>query len=428
MGVVAVAAAVAVLVSCSSSDTDAEAPVPTTSAAAGEILDGYPTDVDAVSPLLISALAPAPIPVTGTDGKVHVVYELEVLNFSPRDATPTRLETLDGGPDGEVVSILEGDALADQTLVVLGSAGGSIPVGGTGVVLVDDVYDSRDDVPISVTNRLSATFGPPVPELADAWAPSFAGDPITSTGGPVIISTESPVLIGPPLAGSGWYAWNGCCGASTHRRAFFPVGGRMNFGERYAVDWVKPDLTLDAAAIAASLDAGYLPTFDGDPIDNEAYRAYGEPLLAVADGTVVTVTSGQRDEEPQVPPTGLSAAELGGNHVVLDIGGGVYAFYAHLPPDGATVEVGDKVSRGQVIGRLGNSGNTTEAHLHFHLMRSPAPLTGTNVPFEIATLSYVGSMFLQAVPFMGFTPGPNPGTRTDQLPLEASVVDFPAEP
>lgn len=414
----------ALVAGCSSASTETAPPATTSDSG---ILAGYPTDLDVVSPLLISALAPAPVPVMGTDGKVHVVYELEVLNFSPREATPTLLETVVGGPDGEVVSTLEGEDLARQTLVVLGD-GGSIPVGDTGVILVDDVYDSRDDVPDAFTHRLSATFGPAVPELADAWESSFAGEPVTAAGGPVAISTESPVVIGAPLAGAGWYAWNGCCGPSTHRRSFFPVGGRINFGERYGVDWVQPDLTLDVAAIASSIEAGYLPTFEVDPTDNEAYRAYGEPLLAVADGTVVTVTSGMPDASPESAPTGLSAAELGGNHIVLDLGDGVYAFYAHLPPDGATVEVGDSVTRGQVIGRVGNSGNTSEAHLHFHLMTAPAPLSGDNVAFEIDTLSYVGSMDLEADPFEGFTPGPNAGARTDQLPLETSVVDFPELP
>ena len=436
VGAVAVLLA-AVLAGCTSSgsasgSTTSVAPnaasAPPTTATPSGVVAGNRADVDAVTPLVISAMGSAPIPVTGTDGKVHVAYELSVLNFSPREATPTRLETLAGGPDGTVVGTLEGEALAEQTLVVLGPKGGPIPIGGTGMILVDDVYASRADVPPSVTHRLRATFGPAAPELADAWAPSFDGQPIVATGGPVTTSTASPVVIGPPLAGPGWYAWNGCCGASTHRRAFFPVGGRINFGERFAVDWVKPDLTVDAAAMQALFDTAYLPTFDGDRTKNEAYRAYGAPLLAVADGTVVAVSDGAADEVPQVVPTGLSAAQLGGNSVVIDIGGGVYAFYAHLPPNGATVRVGDKVTRGQVIGRVGNSGNTTEPHLHFHLMRSPAPLTGDNVPFEIDAFTFAGSIDLTAKPLLGFTPGPDAGPRKDQLPLEASVVDFPAAP
>ena len=58
---------------------------------------------------------------------------------------------------------------------------------------------------------------------------------------------------------------------------------------------------------------------------------------------------------------------LAGNHVILDIGGGRFAFYAHLQPGSLRVKLGDKVRRGQVLGLVGNSGNSTEPHLHFHI-------------------------------------------------------------
>src|SRR4051794_35572836 len=66
------------------------------------ILPGYPTDVDQISPLVITTISPAPIPFTGTDNRVHVVYELQVVNASPRTATLKGVEVLDGGPDGKV--------------------------------------------------------------------------------------------------------------------------------------------------------------------------------------------------------------------------------------------------------------------------------------------------------------------------------------
>jgi murein DD-endopeptidase MepM/ murein hydrolase activator NlpD len=88
------------------------------------------------------------------------------------------------------------------------------------------------------------------------------------------------------------------------------------------------------------------------------------------------------------------------------------------------VKVGDKVTRGQVIGRLGNSGNSSEAHLHFQLQRTPALFPGDNVPFEIDALIYLGSVDVTH----GFTPGPNAGERTNQLPLALTVVAFPAAP
>ena len=63
----------------------------------------------------------------------------------------------------------------------------------------------------------------------------------------------------------------------------------------------------------------------------------------------------------------ITLETVGGNHVIIDIGGGHYAFYAHLKPGGIRVKLGDKVKRGQVIGLVGNTGNSTEPHLHFHI-------------------------------------------------------------
>jgi murein DD-endopeptidase MepM/ murein hydrolase activator NlpD len=199
-----------------------------------------------------------------------------------------------------------------------------------------------------------------------------------------------------------------------------PISGRLNGGERFAVDWFKWDPTVDRASLAA----GLLPTFHGDPTSNEDYLAYGQPLLAVADGTIVAVVSDTPDSVPHVLPTGLAINEYGGNVVTVDIGNGVYASYAHLAPGSATVKVGDEVTRGQVIGRLGNSGNSTEAHLHFQLQRTPALLSGDNVPFEIDNLTYVASLDN----LLAHTPSPNAGARANQMPLFLSVVAFPAAP
>jgi Peptidase family M23 len=427
--------AILVLVAgCSSSSNQAGSPgttgapgtpVPTTSDARGGVPVGYPTDIEALSPLVITALAPDPIPVTGTDGKVHVVYELEVLNFSPRVATLTRLETLDGGPDGKVVASVEGTALAARTVVAMDpklEPNPVIPVGRTGLILVDDVYDSLAAVPALVTHRLSATFAPLTPEYQEGYSRLWpAGDSVSQIGGPVTTSTESALVIGPPLAGSGWLLTNGCCGFSTHR-ALLPYAGRINAGERFAIDWAKVDPTADPRAIAAYLK----PAAGGVASRNEDYLSYGEPVLAVADGTVVTVVSDTPDSvtETGALPTDVGFADLGGNVVLIDIGNGVYASYFHLAPGSPTVKVGDKVTRGQVIGRLGNSGNSSGPHLHFQLQRSRAAHLGDNVPFEINTFTYVGSVDEVS----GFAPGPNAGARTDQLPLAGNVVEFPAAP
>jgi hypothetical protein len=411
--------AVALLAGCASTESRASRDASTGSDARGGVAAGYPTDQDVLSPLLIRTVAPKPIPVTGTDGKVHVDYELEVLNFSPRVAILGQLETLDGGPAGKAVTTVDAEALAGRTVVIMDpnrAPTAEIPPGRTGLILVDDVYDHLADVPTSVTHKLSATFAPLAPDFQ--WAAAlWPGDPVSLIGGAVTTSAESPVVIGPPLTGADWLAGNACCDYNNHRNVLLPVGGRINGAERYAVDWFK----WDHAGARERLAQGVLPTFRGDPTKNEDYLAYGEPLLAVAAGTVVTVVSDTPDSKPSALPEGIGLAELGGNQIIIDIGNGVYASYLHLVPGSPTVKVGDKVTRGQVIGRLGNSGNSSEAHLHFQLQRSPAVLAGDNVPFEIDTLAYSGSIDATA----GFTAGPNAGKRTNQLPLVLSVVAFP---
>lgn len=376
----------------------------------GGIPPGYPLDVDVMAPLVITALGPDPIPVTGTDGKVHVAYEIEVLNTSPRPATITTLDTLAGGPDGEVVASLSKDEVHTRTFPMANFTASpvtDIPVGQTVVLVLDDVYDTRADVPAEVTHRLTTTYGPSVTQ--DPGLNARYPDTVTQIGGAVTTGTGSPVIIGPPLAGDGWVAANGCCVISTHRGAMMAVGGRINGTERFAVDWMRIDS-----------NSPELSSKSGDGSKNEDYLAYDAPLLAVADGTVMAVVSDKQDEPPHQVNQTLTLDQLGGNYVIIDIGDGNYAFYAHMIPGSASVKAGDKVSRGQVIGNLGNSGNTTEAHLHFHVTRAPVPLSGDNVPYEIDGFTFVGSTATDAL-----VRGPDAGERTNQLPLNADVVNFP---
>lgn len=430
-------AALVLVAGCSSSGNQAGSPGPTVSAGTagstappardprGGVPAGYPTDVDALSPLVITAIAPDPVPVTGTDGKVHVVYELAVLNFSPRVATLTRLETLDGGPDGTVLATVDRAALAERTVVAMDpelTPNPVIPVGRTGLIVVDDLYDNRASVPASVTHQLTASFATLTPEYQEGYSRLWpSGDSISQIGGPVTTSRQAPLVIGPPVSGSGWLLTNGCCGFSTHR-AMLPYAGRINAGERFAIDWTKIDPTADPRTIAAYLK----PAAGGVAARNEDYLSYGEAVLAVADGTVVKAVADVPDTVTETGklPTDVAFADLGGNVVVLDIGDGVYASYFHLAPGSPTVKVGDKVAKGKVVGRLGNSGNSSGTHLHFQLQRSPAAHLGDNVPFEISTFTFLGSVAEAS----GFTPGPNAGPRTDQLPLAGDVVGFAAAP
>ena len=96
-----------------------------------------------------------------------------------------------------------------------------------------------------------------------------------------------------------------------------------------------------------------------------------------------------------LPPTVSRAVPITletvvGNHVILDIGGGRYAFYAHLKPGSLRVRVGERVKRGQVVGLVGNSGNSTEPHLHFHIMDGTSPLGSEGIPYAIEAFDSIG--------------------------------------
>jgi murein DD-endopeptidase MepM/ murein hydrolase activator NlpD len=89
--------------------------------------------------------------------------------------------------------------------------------------------------------------------------------------------------------------------------------------------------------------------------------------------------------------------------------------------DSATVRVGEKLKKGQEIGQVGNSGNTSGPHLHFQLQRGPLPLTADQVAWEIDNFTLTGF----ATPD-GVVTDATSGPRTGELPLEDTISNFPA--
>jgi murein DD-endopeptidase MepM/ murein hydrolase activator NlpD len=87
----------------------------------------------------------------------------------------------------------------------------------------------------------------------------------------------------------------------------------------------------------------------------------------------------------------FGAKRIVGNHVILDLGDGTYALYAHLRRGSLTVREGDRVTVGQPLARCGNSGNSTEPHLHFQLMDGPDPDTARGIPFTWSGIGVPGN-------------------------------------
>ena len=147
--------------------------------------------------------------------------------------------------------------------------------------------------------------------------------------------------------------------------------GKARIAQRFATDWTR----IGADGLA----------FRGDPAKNVNWSAYGKEALAVANATVVDVNDGIPENDPtsnnKAVPITLETAP--GNYIILDLGSGRFAFYAHLQPKGIRVKVGDKVRRGQVLALLGNSGNSDAPHLHFHVTDGNSPLGAEGLPYVI---------------------------------------------
>jgi hypothetical protein len=349
----------------------------------------------------------APQPVKGTDGKYHLVYELVLTNSSPGTATVEWVKTIDP-KSGEVVGTLAG---ADVTarMVRLGDISGEtakkIESGQVALVFMDVTFDDLRDVPKAVEHRLKASFDIP-PGFGSNLFPAVT----TDTGARTEVLRKKPVIISPPLKGKHWVAFNGCCVVSPHRGAMIGIDQKLLAAERYAIDWMQSD------------DKGHI-VLPSDTTKLTDFPAYGKPVLSVADGKVVDVVDKYPDVKPGVLDQDLTLNDAGGNHVIVDIGGGRYAFYAHLKPGSIKVKEGDRVRSGQVLARLGNSGNTTAPHLHFHVMDAPLPLGADhNLPYVFDSFTYQGRFKDDGTPVLLDTPEP----REDELPLYQSIVTFPA--
>jgi murein DD-endopeptidase MepM/ murein hydrolase activator NlpD len=235
-------------------------------------------------------------------------------------------------------------------------------------------------------------------------------------------------VISPPLRGKNWVALNGCCDPGwAHRDAILPVNMKLNNSQRFAIDWKRTN------------DQGEFYT--GDKTHNESYVDYGSPVYAVADGTVTSTLDNVDANAQGILPAAdpvlaakLTVENIDGNHIILDIGGGVYAMYAHFIKGSLLVKPGDKVKKGQEIAKLGNTGNANAPHLHFQLMNGPSLLEADGVPYVLDNFGYQGRVAQATMwnadnylsgSFFGPDRLPTAQPRANELPLLLAIVNFP---
>ncbi|MGE0756659.1 MAG: peptidoglycan DD-metalloendopeptidase family protein [Pirellulaceae bacterium] len=117
-------------------------------------------------------------------------------------------------------------------------------------------------------------------------------------------------------------------------------------------------------------------THRGGGTRNEDYFAFGREVLAPADGTIIEVIAGVRDNVPG----SMNPFSAVGNCILIQHHEEEVSVLAHLKLGSIVVKAGDKVKRGQLLGKCGNSGNSSEPHLHYHLQNSPVMQDGVGIP------------------------------------------------
>jgi len=120
-------------------------------------------------------------------------------------------------------------------------------------------------------------------------------------------------------------------------------------------------------------------SYQGDAAKNESYYAFGQDVFAPQAGTVVQVVNDIPDNEPVGT---MNEEKPAGNVVVIDHGGGEFSYLAHLMNGSAKVKVGDSVKQGDLIGLCGNSGNSSEPHLHYQVSDGPDLFAGRSIRIQ----------------------------------------------
>jgi hypothetical protein len=356
-----------------------------------------------VTALAVSVATP-PRLLAGSDGHTHIAYDLLSTNSTPVTITLTAVDvtTLDGRP----LASLSGAALLAATHPVgaMGTPSVTLPTSATFATMVD-VTLPDGVAPKQLTHRITYDLPADLPPAFRA----LLGTLREVRGPQLSVDASPPVAIGAPVSGPNWVSLNGCCGVPTaqHRLSLLPANGQWRKPELFAVDWVT---TKDGRLCTGSCSA------PGE------FASFGAPLLAVGNGVVVRAGDGVPDNPTTTPPPPRTPTDFFGNHVVIELRPGVYAFYGHLQLGSVAVAVGDRVSTGQPIGRLGNSGNSFGPHLHFSVLDNPDYFQGASIPFVIDRFTLTGTAVIADSGAVAVT-GPARDVRRVH-PMVYSVAEF----
>ncbi len=338
--------------------------------------------------------------VPADDISQYLVYELYVTNWNPPPGLRFAAVDVEDAATGKRLVRLDSAALeTPSTLRITPSPGRAgpgnrfIPAGRTAIIRMEVKLPLGASVPAAVRHRIAFESDPNIQMIQDDGSLSSE---LVAFSESMPIDRSRPVVIDPPLLGGPWYCNNGI-GAFTNHDWIAASDGiaRMYAGARFGCDLFKAGAQSDI-------------------------NTYGADVIAVADGRVVTAQDGipenVRDASGgYVMPVPLTDKTVSGNLIVLEIGKGRYAYYGHLQNGSLRVKAGDRVRKGQLLAKVGSSGNATGPHLHFHVCNGAGPSSCDAVPYVYTSYWLSGHLMWN----------PNRSRKVEfQVPANGAIMTF----
>ena len=351
-------------------------------------------------PTAVEVTVPAPPTPVAIDGRVVLAYELHVTNFA---RSPIALRRIDVFSERDRLPLVTSSDSSLRSAIV--PVGGStdvtrLEIGRQLIVYMWVDLGKQTDAALRIhrlRHRLAFVTYDTGSVGKEAGISAIDSVSVAVADGPV------PVL-GAPVRSGEWYAGSGPSNTADHRRSITAFDARTFIAQRFATDWVKIGPNGD--------------THHDGRATNENFWAYGEPVIAVADGVVTAAVDSIAENTPGRAPALLTPFNIAGNHVILRIAPHQYVLFAHLKAGSVRVKRGQRIQQGTPIGQLGNSGSSTAPHLHLQVMDRNSPLGAEGLPFVFDRYDFLGFGKV-------FEEHQHPTIPTRrQLPPEDAVVRF----
>ncbi|MDD5143075.1 M23 family metallopeptidase [Methanoregula sp.] len=356
----------------------------------------------ATTPSVTITVPFGPIPVESMNG-VNIAYELEFSGMENMSFVPEKVEVIDAAtgkvlysPNASVLAKLSHRAsVPPPTAAEMQNGTARITKPRISVWFVI----SPDAVPERLTHRVTLN------RTADNLTA------LTLTGGDVMVQKNlKPVVVDSPVRGPGWAVLETTSPMVHHVTSQITMSGVTRVPQRYAQDFLYLDPVTGKA-------------YHDDMTIARNFYGFEKELFAVSNGTVSYARDGIPDIEITTQKPAPSFDTALGNGVVIDLGNNKYACYGHMVNGSVRVKTGDTVTTGQVIGLMGNTGNSDAPHLHFQVITgSSSPLGGEGYPIVYRSFAITGTFDEDAIVGMSFA---TPIPQQERIMENDVIVSFP---